>query len=263
MHRLPCTAFGVEFCLAAESSELLERMQSRVPWGTTTGVDARNDACEFALRRTETRYCVAVAGEAIVESDDLESALDELARGLILHVAEFSPDRVFVHAGVVAWHGRALVLPGASFAGKTTLVAELVCAGATYYSDEYAVLDAEGRVHPYARDLGMRGEGSEVQSPLSVAALGGVAGSSTTTVSHVVFTEYARGEAWKPEPVSPGLAALEMLRHTVPVQRTPERVMATLGAMLEGAKALRSPRGEAKEAAQSLLAMLADKVHRL
>jgi len=246
----------VEFCLAAESSELLERMRSRVPWGTTTGVDARGAAREFVLLQNRDRYCITVAGQVSAEADDIEAALDELAHELILHVAEFSPDRVFVHAGVVAWHGRALVLPGASFAGKTTLVAELVRAGAVYYSDEYAVLDAEGRVHPYARELAMRGEGSEAQSPLSVAALGGISGSMPLPVSHVVFAEYAEGAAWRPLPVSPGMAALEMLRHAVPVQRTPERVMATLGRMLEDATAVRSPRGEAKDAAQALLAWM-------
>jgi hypothetical protein len=36
------------------------------------------------------------------------------------------------------------VLPGRSFAGKTTLVAALVQVGAEYWSDEYPVLDAEG-----------------------------------------------------------------------------------------------------------------------
>ena len=168
-----------------------------------------------------------------------------------------------MHAGVVAWRGRALILPGASFAGKTTLVAELVRAGAMYYSDEYAVLDAEGRVHPYARELAMRRDGSEAQSPLSVAALGGVSGSVPLPVSHVAFAEYAKGAAWKPLPVSPGMAALEMLRHAVPVQRTPERVMATLARMLEGANAVRSQRGEADDTAKALLAMMEHKGHRL
>jgi serine kinase of HPr protein (carbohydrate metabolism regulator) len=61
---------------------------------------------------------------------------------------------LFVHAGVVAWRGRAVLIPGASNAGKSTLVAELVRRGATYYSDEYAAIDAAGRVHPYARRTG-------------------------------------------------------------------------------------------------------------
>src|ERR687894_479249 len=50
---------------------------------------------------------------------------------------------------VVARGGRALVRPGPSLSGKTTLVAALVRSGAAYLSDEFAVLDPEGRVHPY------------------------------------------------------------------------------------------------------------------
>jgi hypothetical protein len=219
-------------------------------------VDVCSDACEFALHRTANSYRLAIGGNASAESSELASALDNLASALVLHVAEFSPDRVFVHAGVVARRGRALVMPGASFAGKTTLVTELVLAGATYYSDEYAVLDAEGRVHPYARELSIRSEGSETQTPTRVEALGGIAGRGPLHVSHVAFTEYAKGAKWDPELISPGMAALELLRHAIPVQRTPERVMATLARMLADAKALRSQRGEAKEAAQALLAMM-------
>ena len=32
----------------------------------------------------------------------------------------------------------------------------LLRAGATYYSDEYALLDESGRVHPFARKLSLR-----------------------------------------------------------------------------------------------------------
>ena len=39
---------------------------------------------------------------------------------------------------------------------------ELVRAGATYYSDEYAVFDSRGRVHPFAQQLAQRlGDGAD------------------------------------------------------------------------------------------------------
>jgi hypothetical protein len=145
------------------------------------------------------------------------------------------------------------LLPGTSFAGKTTLVAALVRAGATYYSDEYAVLDEQGQVHPYARDLQMREAGEPEQTPVAVEELGGRAGSAALAVSHVVFAEYEESGRWDPQPVSAGMAVLEMLRHTIPVQRTPARVMATLGKMMECAIAVRSGRGEASETARALL----------
>jgi hypothetical protein len=171
----------------------------------------------------------------------------------MVHVANYAPDRVFLHAGAVGWRGRALVLPGTSFAGKSTLVAELVRAGATYYSDEYAVLDKWGRVHPYARELQMREVGGLDQSAVAVGLLGGMAGTSPLRVSHVVFTEYVDSGQWNPVGMSAGVAVLEMLRHAIPVQRTPARVMATLAATMETATAMRTERGEASEAVRWLL----------
>ncbi|HEX8737900.1 MAG TPA: hypothetical protein VF721_21390, partial [Pyrinomonadaceae bacterium] len=77
---------------------------------------------------------------------------------LRLTVAEYAPERVFVHAGVVAWKDLAIVIPARSFQGKTSLVAELVRRGAVYYSDEYAIFDLEGCVHPFPKTLSIRGE---------------------------------------------------------------------------------------------------------
>ena len=50
---------------------------------------------------------------------------------------------------MVGCGGGALLLPGGSFTGKTTLVGALVRAGAVYYSDQYALLDEDGLIHPY------------------------------------------------------------------------------------------------------------------
>src|SRR4029450_1319780 len=86
--------------------------------------------------------------------------LVDVGRALATHaeffVAEHAPHHLFVHAGVVGWEGRAIVMPGASFAGKTTLVQAWLERGATYYSDEFAVLGRAGRVHPFARPLAIR-----------------------------------------------------------------------------------------------------------
>jgi hypothetical protein len=95
-------------------------------------------------------------GEKLSETFDVDQLLDMLESELQLYVAEWAPGRVFVHAGTVAWRGGAVLVPGRSFSGKSTLVAALLRAGATYYSDEYAVLDEQGRVWPYPRRLALR-----------------------------------------------------------------------------------------------------------
>jgi serine kinase of HPr protein (carbohydrate metabolism regulator) len=247
-------AFGVGFRLRAEDEAMLEVMLGRAPIGTECGVGGAESAREFAIVRGGAGFRLMIGDEVTAEGEEAGALLEELGRELMVYVANYAPERVFVHAGVVGWQGRALVFPGVSFAGKTTLVAELVRAGAEYYSDEYAVVDAEGRVHPYARELQMRRAGGVEQRAVGVSELKGSAGSGAIRVTHVVFAEYVDGGAWAPEAVSAGMAVLEMLRHSIPVQRTPGRVMATLAKMMEGATAWRTVRGEASEAARALLA---------
>lgn len=48
------------------------------------------------------------------------------------------------------------MVPGRTLSGKSSLVLALVKAGADYYSDEYAVFDGSGRVHPYSKPLSRR-----------------------------------------------------------------------------------------------------------
>lgn len=250
---------GVRFRLAAETRELLERMREVAPFGSSECTRAESEVRTFALRGAdaETRYEVIADQEQLACEGYLEPALVELGGHMMLHVAERAPEYVFVHAGAVALEGHALLLPGRSHAGKSTLVAELVRAGATYYSDEFALIDAQGRVHPFARDLRMRRPGLPEQTPVPVSELNGRAGSDALPVSLVVFADFAENAQWAPEAMSSGRAVLEMLLHTIPARRTPGRVLATLSTMMCHATAWRSRRGEAAPAARALLAALA------
>ncbi len=258
-HAVDLVSYGVPFRLSAKTGALLDLMRQHAPFGSVECRSAWPDARTFAVRSTEpeARYQVTADDELLLESKTLGPALIQLGGHMMIHVAEYAPEHVFIHSGVVAWEDRALLLPGQSHAGKSTLVAELVRAGATYYSDEFALLDCEGKVHPFPRDLQMREPGKPDQTPIPLSELNGRAGAESLTVAMVVFTEFAEGGCWAPEPVSPGRAVLEMLLHSTPVQRTPGRVLATLSAVMGHARAWRSQRGEAGVAARSLLAALA------
>src|SRR5215211_7437610 len=52
---------------------------------------------------------------------DRDIALWALENALQLYVATRARDRAFVHAGVIGWRERAILLPGRSMAGKSTL----------------------------------------------------------------------------------------------------------------------------------------------
>jgi hypothetical protein len=171
-------------------------------------------------------------------------------------VAAAARDRVFVHAGVVGWKGRAIVIPGRSRSGKTTLVAALVKAGATYYSDEFAVLDLQGRVHPFPKPLSLRGPGGcdiHVRKQ-SAEDLGGRSGEGALPVGLVVLTSHRPGGEWSPVRMSPGQAVLETLAHTVPARLRPEASLVALERVVAGAVVLRGERGEAAETARLLVA---------
>src|SRR5260370_33981035 len=87
----------------------------------------------------------------IARDTELQQVLSALETDLHRYVSEASPDMTFLHAGVVGWRGRAILLPGHSLSGKTTLVREMLRLGATYYSDEFGVLANSANVHPFPR----------------------------------------------------------------------------------------------------------------
>jgi hypothetical protein len=178
-------------------------------------------------------------------SVDLDSVFDKLESDLRIFVAEFAKHRVFVHAGVVGWNGKAIVIPGRSYTGKSTLVAELVRAGATYYSDEYAVFDARGRVHPFSKPIELRKQGERKQSKIEATDLGGYSGTKPLPVGMVLMTQFKDGARWRPRKLTAGTAVLEMLFNTVSARRNPERALTTLQRVTAQADVWKGVRGDA------------------
>lgn len=66
-----------------------------------------------------------------------------------------APDHLVLHAGAVVQRDRAIVLPGSSNRGKSTLTAALVRSGLDYLTDEAAAIDAHGRCRPYAKAIAL------------------------------------------------------------------------------------------------------------
>jgi hypothetical protein len=179
-------------------------------------------------------------------------ALEVLERELHSLVAFRAPDHVFVHAGVVAHGGVAVVLPGTSFAGKTTLVAALVHAGAEYYSDEFAPIDRDGLVHPFAKPLSLRDHRAQ-QIAHHVDALGGIAGENPLRIGAIVFTSYNGRTTWAPRPLTHGEGTLALLSHTIPAQSRPKQALSYITRAIEGASITRGTRGDAHAVAPLIL----------
>jgi hypothetical protein len=202
------------------------------------------------VRRLHLAYADSLR---IARTSELTTALDAFDSDLRLHVAERARGRVFVHAGVVGWRGRAIVIAGRSFSGKSSLVAALVRAGATYYSDEYAVFDERGRVHPFLSPLSLRGKDAERPTRHGAESLGRPPGGKPLRVGLVAVSEYRPGARWRPRHLTPGQGILALLANTVPARERPAAALAALQQAVANAPVLKGKRGEAAEVADLLL----------
>jgi hypothetical protein len=250
-------SYGVRVGVRVNDAAVLPRLLRRVPPGSkpidSEVVDQLYSVVIGSNSRIK-RYNIAYWGaQRLARSIDLDSVLDAVESNVQITVAEWSPLRLFVHAGVVEWKGKAIVIPGLSFSGKTTLVKHLVQAGAKYYSDEYAVLDGRGLVHPYPRPLGLRSQGSARTEKVPVEELGGSTGSRPLAVDLIVLTSFKPGAIWRPHRLSTGHGVLELLSHTVNARSRPRLAMTTLPKVAANATVLKGRRGEAGKTADAIL----------
>jgi hypothetical protein len=193
----------------------------------------------------------------LARSKDLDDILANLESHLQILIADNARRRVFVHAGVVAWKQNAIVIPGRSMSGKTTLVSKLVEAGATYYSDEYAILDERGLVHPFPRRLGLRREGDFESERVDVASLGGKSGVKPLPIRLVISTKYQPGARWRPRQLTTGRGVLELLANTVSARSQTKLAFATLPKAVKSAEILKGVRGEAADLINFILEKVA------
>jgi hypothetical protein len=247
-------AYGTPLRLRAGDGRLLQGLLGRLPPSWESAGNGGGGRC-YVLTRSAGSLTLTADGETLAEGDD-EYALSAFQADLDSHVAECSADRVFVHAGVVEWRGRAIVLPGPSLAGKTTLTTALLEAGATYFSDEFAVLDAEGRVHPYPRPLGLRDPATGTRTSRSAASLDSAVGTEPQPVALVAVVRYDGSvRSWRPRPLSPAQGALALLANTVSARRDPGRALRVLERVAAGAVFVEALRGEAPTVAPGLLVL--------
>lgn len=253
MESVAFEAFGVTAAVTADPQHFAA-VRDFLPPGAHT-VRRLPERGRFALVKgtDDALLNVMCDDQSVAGSVDLRLALGILDAQLRMHIAVHAPDHVFVHAGVVGVGERAIVLPGRSFAGKTTLVAALVQAGAEYWSDEYAVLDADGLVHPYPKPLSVRIDATRATEERPVESLGGRAGDRPLPVDLVAFTSYRPGGGWALRPCSAGQGAVKLLEHSVAARTRPEQVLAAVRRATTNAMILEGERGDADEAAGALL----------
>jgi hypothetical protein len=256
-HRIDFESYGVPCRIETNDATLLEKVEKVVR-------KALLDRLKIIEKKTPEHifgFAVDDAGMLSMFHDGQQLASDEQERRLFKYfnsvvrivVAEHARGSVFVHSGVVGWNGKAILIPANSFAGKTTLVAELVRNGAEYYSDEYAVLDENGLVHPFPRHLSVRYGPEYDHTDVPVEDLGGRSGVDAIRVGMVLLVEYKAGAVWDPTRLTPGQGMLEVIPHTIPRNFNAEFSLKVLNTALKDAIILKGRRGDARLFAKEFL----------
>jgi len=127
---------------------VLESPAAAAPLNTTLRLES-GDGDRLVLRRGEL---------SVADSRDrgfvATVLMDEVAGALTAH----SRDLIF-HAAAVGWRDHAIVLPGRTGTGKSTLAASLVRRGLTFLGDEIACVDDRHIVRSFPRPFAFKPRG--------------------------------------------------------------------------------------------------------
>lgn len=256
-------AFGVRIGIRSNDLETLEQLKAGLPFLLPIDlkeIDFEQAEHVFSVYRSKNkqRSNLTYRGdEEVVRQGYKEKKLDLIESQIRMTVAEFAEDFVFLHAGAIGYKGKAMIIPARSFSGKTTLVAEFAKRGFDYYSDEYAVLDRNGLVHPFTKKLSIRGIIDDYQQvDIGVEELGGRKGVEPLEVGLILVSKYIKGGKFAPELVSAGAGIIESIANSVSIRQNPQFVLQVLSIVTNRAKIIKTNRGEAKKFADKFLAYL-------
>lgn len=251
-------SFGIGIEIKTNRKDFLQKVYKRLEVVFLNNIEFKrniNIDHDFLIEFTEKdSFTVIRDGEVLTNGIVGEGLLNGLESQIRLTVAEFAVSKVFLHAGVVSFNNKAIIIPGNSYSGKTTLVKELIKIGAIYFSDEYAILDENGLVHPFPKKLSVRGIIDDYQQlDCSAESFGGKIGIEPVPVRMVLITKYEANAVWEPKLMEKGSGVFEIIPHTLPIRENPAFSLKVLQKASSNAIICKSFRGEANEFAPKIL----------
>jgi len=221
------------------------------------------------LALVDGSYRIAVDTREERSEIDTTEALRALNHELLQALMTRLREHYFVHAAALVWRGRALVLPGLSRAGKSTLALALVLEGARYLSDELLAFTRAGRAEPLPRAFKIRdecvayfpelegrfvGEGEGRFLPFEALPAGVLA--TPAPIGAIAVPRWSAEARNRPEPLSRGEALLAMASASLNFGAHREQSLDWLTALVGGAAAFSLAWSEPRIAARALLAEL-------
>jgi len=256
---LSVLAYGARIEFRVPAALLAELASPIVPGAVVDAQGPAEVVLSVQLSHTpqgNSHFEIAENGIFLATEHSLQAAKDAVESWAQLTVATLAKKLVFVHAGVVGWRNRAIVIPGRTLSGKTTLALALVEAGADYYSDEYAIFDSEGRVHPYRRLPKLKAAPVHTLPSRDFGRLLCGPPPRPIPLGWVLISRYEAGSSWQPRRLTCGETLLGLLDNTIPLRSRPEDSVRALAKAMTNVQGFEGLRGEAASFARQALASL-------
>ncbi|MCW5698394.1 MAG: hypothetical protein KIT00_00980 [Rhodospirillales bacterium] len=256
--------FDLTIGIRSDNTQVVDAVIQRLPSCWQQGEPQTFDAVfELTQNRGESgagavdAWTLSMDGKMLLCTADEALLLRSFENALHLAVSAYSRRYVFVRAGVVRHGETVIVLPGKDGCGKTMLVSALLRAGASYFSDAFAVFDPNGLAHPYPVPLTVTA--TPDGDPESVAVsyqhhYQPPPAPGPCAIGLIATLDYRPGASWRVDASTPKEAAVALLSNSLFVGAAPERSLRAIAAACVGIDALKGERGDADDAARRLLA---------
>jgi hypothetical protein len=247
------TYFGVKSLILASSEELLAsavKVLTEFFPGPVLLSEDEHGAFEFEIAELEDGTVRLRTPFGVSEFEQWTQSARRAFRSYFRAVvAANAPEHLFLHAGCVKFQGRLFIFPGDSHSGKSTLVKEFLMNSAEYFSDEYAVLDSEGLVHPFPKPLSIRPEvGSDGETvEIDPKVMGATEASAPAMIEYVVFTSYKPEGVWRPVKTTLSEGTLALIPHSIGLQARAEFSLQILEKASKNAVFLKGDRPDARD----------------
>jgi hypothetical protein len=247
----------------------LAPFQLDAPQSTTFGINLYTPEDELDEQPLFVSYFIDTLFRSRAEErwvgDLLSLAMYDLWRAFAIA----SRDYLLIHSGSVALGDRAVLLPAAMDAGKSSLTLALLQEGFSYLSDEFGAIDpVTGRVHPVQRPMaldqdafdrfpGIEERTRDKEEPpvlltkrfVRAQDVGAEVG-RPSGVGAIVFPEPAFGGPARLERVTKAEAVERLVSNAFNVNRYEERAVVLLGRVVAGAETYRLSGGTPQERAR-------------
>jgi hypothetical protein len=255
MNGFGISGHGWSAAVLADSAAALETLDRYVaPWLPRMSPDAGSADVVFEVRRSGTGFSLLQQGARVADSMTAEDLVHPIEGCIDEALVRRAPGLIAVHAGAVARGEAAVILPASTHGGKSTLVRELLRQGCTYFSDEYAMIDTQGKLHAYPRAMMLR-DGGELARPMLASELDAPTGRGPVRIALILAARYERESGWDVCAASGSQMLLALLKHTP--RYVSSGVIGPLAAACRSALCLTGVRGEAGDAARRIIELMA------